>query len=129
MTTDVHYSADELFEFDTLIRQKIEQADVIFRGAVDSLLHLTSNTTDDTYAGSGGLEDCSSILERQELMETAQRQEKFILQLQEALVRIKRGDYGICRATGERIAKERLRLVPHATMSVAAKNVRQQHAA
>ena len=124
MKTETRYSSDELAEFESLIHKKLEQADATFRGAVDSLLHLSSNSTDDTYAGNPNLEDCGSLLERQELTAVAQRQEKFIGQLKEALARIKRGDYGICRVTGELIPKERLRLVPHATMSVAAKNVR-----
>jgi RNA polymerase-binding transcription factor DksA len=126
--TTAHYQADELTEFDALIRQKLDQAQATFRAAVGSLAHLASNTTDDTYAGSSNLDDCSTILEREELTIIAQRQEKFIGQLKEALDRIKRGDYGVCRATGQLIPKERLRLVPHATLCVAAKNVRSVHA-
>lgn len=124
MSTKAFYSTDELSEFEILIRQKLDQAEELFRSAVGSLSHLTSNTTDDTYSGCSTLDDCSIVLEREELTAIAQRQEKFIGQLKEALGRIKRGDYGICRSTGELIPKERLRLVPHATLSVAAKNVR-----
>jgi RNA polymerase-binding transcription factor DksA len=68
------------------------------------------------------MEDGSDTLSREEVAQLAARQEKFIASLQNALVRIENKTYGICRVTGELIRKERLRLVPHATLSIAAKN-------
>ena len=68
------------------------------------------------------MEDGSETLSREELAQLAARQEKFIKNLQAALIRIENKTYGICRASGTLIAKERLKLVPHATMSIAAKN-------
>ena len=124
MSTVTHYSPEELSEFESLIHQKLEQAEALFRSAVSSLSRLGSNSTDDTYAGGSSLDECGDLLEREEMTEIAQRQEKFIEQLKQALARIKHGDYGICRVTGQLIPKERLRLVPHATMSVQAKSLR-----
>lgn len=118
------YSAEELQEFEALIHAKMAQAEETLQLAKESLLRLAGNSTDDTYLGQGDLEDASAIMEREDLTRSITRQEKFISQLKAALGRIRTGEYGICRATGKLIPKERLRLVPHATLTVEAKNQR-----
>lgn len=89
--------------------------------ALESLSHEASNGTEDTYFGNKGLEEGNPSLEREELMMLAARQQKFIKELGLALERIRLGSYGICRVSGTRIPKERLRAVPHATTCIAAK--------
>jgi DnaK suppressor protein len=115
------YSADELREFETILRTKLASAEEDLRMARESLLREGSNGTDDTYTGSKGMEEGNPSLEREELMMLAARQDKFIKELELALARIRTGNYGVCRVTGELIPKERLRLVPHATMCINAK--------
>lgn len=119
-----HYSAEELQEFETLIHAKLAKAEETLQLDKDSLLRLAGNTTDDTYLGQSGLEDGTVMMEREDLSRSVERQQKFIAQLKAALGRIRTGEYGICRATGKLIPKERLRLVPHATLTVEAKNQR-----
>ncbi len=116
------FTQEDYAEFQTLIENKIADS----RATLD-LLHQTllldrSNGTDDTYASSNVQEDGQSTLEREEAARLAERQEKFIQQLQAALARIKNRTYGICRVTGAPISKERLRIVPHATLSISAKS-------
>ncbi|HMN06089.1 MAG TPA: TraR/DksA C4-type zinc finger protein [Flavobacteriales bacterium] len=118
------YSPEELKEFEELIHAKLAQAEETLQLNRDSLLRLSANTTDDTYSSHEGLEDASALMEREDLTRSVVRQEKFISQLKAALGRIRTGEYGICRATGKLIPKERLRLVPHATLTVEAKNQR-----
>lgn len=109
-------------EFRSLIETKLAEA----RATLDMLhqtLHLDrSNGTDDTYSSSNIQEDGQATLEREEAAHLAERQEKFIQQLQAALIRIQHRTYGVCRVTGKPIAKERLRIVPHATLSMEAKS-------
>ncbi|MCB0773548.1 MAG: TraR/DksA C4-type zinc finger protein [Flavobacteriales bacterium] len=124
MTGKLRYSPEELQEFETLIRQKLAQAEEILLQAKESLMRLSGNTTDDTYQGLSSLDDGTAIMEREDLTRSVVRQEKFITQLTAALGRIRTGEYGVCRATGQLIPKERLRLVPHATLTVEAKNQR-----
>ena len=123
-TDKLRYSAEELQEFDTLIHSKMDQAEETLQRDKDSLMRLSANSTDDTYLGQSSLEDGTAMMEREDLTRSVVRQEKFINQLKGALVRIRTGDYGVCRATGKLIPKERLRLVPHATLTVEAKNQR-----
>ncbi|MCC6841305.1 MAG: TraR/DksA C4-type zinc finger protein [Flavobacteriales bacterium] len=118
------YSAEELQEFEALIHAKLAKAEETLQLDKDSLLRLSGNDTDDTYMGQSGLEDGSVAMEREDLSRSVERQQKFIGQLQAALGRIRTGEYGICRSTGKLIPKERLRLVPHATLTVEAKNQR-----
>ena len=87
-----------------------------------SLSHNDDHGTDDTGRTFNMMEDGSETLSREEVAQLAARQEKFIQSLQAALIRIENKTYGICRVTGKLIQKERLRLVPHATMSIDAKN-------
>jgi len=86
-----------------------------------SISSSNSNGTDDTAGSSKTLEDGSATLEKESLNQLASRQKKFIDQLEAALIRIENKTYGICRETGKLIPKERLRAVPHTTLSMAAK--------
>lgn len=124
LTGKLRYSPEELQEFETLIRQKLAQAEETLLQAKESLMRLSGNTTDDTYQGLSSLDDGTAIMEREDLTRSVVRQEKFITQLTAALGRIRTGEYGVCRATGQLIPKERLRLVPHTTLTVEAKNQR-----
>lgn len=123
-TGQPRYQAEELKEFEELIHAKLAQAEETLRLNKDSLLRLSANTTDDTYSVHDDLEDASALMEREDLARSVVRQEKFISQLKAALGRIRTGEYGVCRVTGQLIPKERLRLVPHATLTVEAKNQR-----
>lgn len=116
------YSDVELDEFRTLIQEKLKEAQEDFALLVGSLSHNDDHGTDDTGRTFNMMEDGSETLSREEVAQLAARQEKFIQNLQAALVRVENKTYGICRVTGKLIPKERLRLVPHATMSIEAKN-------
>ncbi len=119
--TPTYYSPTELAEFGLIITAKLMKAQEDLQLAKDSLRHLSSNGTADTDPSRHELDDGAPTLEREDLMRTIAREEKFINELQNALGRIRSGTYGVCRVTGQLIPKERLRLVPHATMSMAAK--------
>ena len=86
-----------------------------------TLANTDNNGTDDTTPSFKMIEDGSETLSREETAQLAARQEKFIKHLEDALLRIRNKTYGICRVTGRLISKERLRLVPHATLSIEAK--------
>ena len=116
------YSDKELQEFKTLILGKLKEAQDDYHLLVGSLSHNDDHGTNDTGRTFNMMEDGSETLSREELAQLAARQEKFINNLQAALVRIENKTYGICRVNGTLIQKERLKLVPHATMSIAAKN-------
>ncbi|HEX4888055.1 MAG TPA: TraR/DksA C4-type zinc finger protein [Luteibaculaceae bacterium] len=121
MAEIVRYSDEELSEFRELIMAKLEEAKNDLTLLKSALSH-DNNGTDDTSPSFKMMEDGSDTLSREETAQLAARQEKFIKNLQDALVRIENKTYGICRATGQLIKKERLRLVPHATLSIEAKN-------
>jgi DnaK suppressor protein len=116
------YSDAELAEFKELINNKLKEAQEHYALLIGSLSHNDDHGTDDTGRTFNMMEDGSETLSREEVAQLAARQEKFIQNLQNALIRIENKTYGICRVTGKLIPKERLRLVPHATMSVDAKN-------
>lgn len=116
------YSDAELEEFRELILDKLKEAQEDLDLLKGSLSHSDDHGTDDTGRTFNMMEDGSETLSREEVAQLAVRQEKFISNLQNALVRIENKTYGICRVTGKLIQKERLRLVPHATMSIEAKN-------
>ncbi|MFT5780067.1 MAG: DnaK suppressor protein [Crocinitomicaceae bacterium] len=118
----VRYSDSELNEFKELIHGKLKEAKVDYDLLNGSLSHSDNHGTDDTGRTFNMMEDGSDTLSREEVAQLAARQGKFITSLQNALVRIENKTYGICRATGKLIQKERLRLVPHATLSIEAKN-------
>lgn len=121
MAEKTRYSDDELEEFRTLIQAKLEEAykdyDVL-RSALDN---STGNDVSDTSPTFKILEEGANTSMKEESARLAQRQMKFIQNLQAALVRIENKTYGICRETGKLIPKERLRAVPHTTLSIEAK--------
>lgn len=119
---EVRYSDAELKEFADLIEEKLVQARQDLEQLRRSLSHEDDNSTDDTSPTFKMMEDGSETMSREETAQLAARQEKFIRSLENALLRIKNKTYGVCRETGKLISKERLRLVPHATLSIEAKN-------
>ncbi|MEY4991467.1 MAG: hypothetical protein RI948_333 [Bacteroidota bacterium] len=116
------YSDADLEEFKALIQNKLKEAHEDFDLLKGSLSHNDDHGTDDTGRTFNMMEDGSETLSREEVAQLAARQEKFIQSLNAALMRIENKTYGVCRVTGLLIPKERLRLVPHATMSIDAKN-------
>lgn len=118
----VRYSDEELQEFKALILEKLAKAREDYSALQASITHSTSNDTEDTSPTFKVLEEGASSLNKEESGALAQRQYKFIKNLEAALVRIENKTYGIDRITGKLIPKERLRLVPHATMDVDSKN-------
>ena len=118
---ETRYSASDLDEFKELIEGKLELAREDLRQLRASMSHKDDNSTEDTAPTFKMMEDGSETMSREETAALAARQEKFIVNLENALMRIKNKTYGICRVTGKLIPKERLRLVPHATLSIEAK--------
>lgn len=118
----VRYSDEELAEFKQIILEKLEQAQQEYELLCQTLAHNDGNDTLDTSPTFKVLEEGASVLSREETGRLAQHQKKFIQHLQAALIRIENKTYGICRETGKLIPKERLRVVPHATLSIEAKN-------
>ncbi len=122
MSEKTTYTKTELEGFKKIILAKIESA----QDDLDVLRSATSNDSDngteDTSPTFKQFEEGSSTLSKEENIKLAERQAKFIRNLNNALVRIENKTYGICRVTGKLIAKERLELVPHATLSMEAKN-------
>ena len=114
------YSDAELAEFRELIEKKLADAREDLNELKQSLSYA-DNSTNDTASTFKMMEDGSETMSREETAQLASRQEKFISHLENALRRIENKTYGICRATGKLISKERLRLVPHATLSIEAK--------
>jgi DnaK suppressor protein len=117
----IRYSDSELKEFRELILGKLDEAKVNYELLKGSLSLEGDNGTNDTSPTFKLLEDAADVSSKEEIAQLAARQEKFIEHLHNALVRIENKTYGICRVTGKLIPKERLRSVPHATMSIAAK--------
>lgn len=115
------YSDSELQEFKDIITEKIRVAKEELASLTQSLSSPNSNGTDDTAGTFKTLEDGSATLEKEQINQLAARQKKFIEGLEAALVRIENKTYGVCRVTGKLIPKERLRAVPHATLSMEAK--------
>ena len=116
------YSDEELMEFKALILRKLEKAQEDYVMYKNSITQGDGNDISDTSPTFKVLEEGAATLSKEEAGKLAQRQQKFIQHLQAALVRIENKTYGICRETGKLISKERLRAVPHATLSIAAKN-------
>lgn len=117
------YSDEELNEFKELIQDKLVEARKDYDMLTSSMSYRDDNGTDDTSPTFKLMEDGSDVLSREETAQLASRQEKFIKHLEDALIRISNKTYGICRVTGKLIPKERLRVVPHATLSIEAKNM------
>ncbi len=121
MAKKTRYSDAELEEFRVIILEKLDLAKRDYKLLNDSLLGLDNNSTDDTSPTYKIIDEGASALSKEETQRLAQRQLKFINNLQAALVRIENKTYGICRETGDLIPAERLRVVPHATLSIEAK--------
>ena len=121
MGEKTRYSDAELQEFKEIINQKLAKARKDYELLKDVITHGESNDTEDTSPTFKVLEEGAATLSKEEAGKLAQRQQKFIQHLQAALVRIENKTYGVCRATGKLIQKERLRAVPHATLSIDAK--------
>jgi RNA polymerase-binding transcription factor DksA len=115
------YAAEELKEFEELILDKINKAQNELNILKQSLNRSGESGTGDTNVTSKVLEDGAETSQKESLNELAARQQKFINNLNNALVRIKNGTYGICKVTGKLIPKERLRAVPHTMLSIEAK--------
>ncbi len=115
------YSEKELNEFQALILSKIATAEEDLKILKAAYSNDSDNGTEDTSPTFKAFEESSSTLSKEENMKLAERQEKFIRNLKNALVRIENKTYGVCRETGKLISKERLKLVPHATLSIDAK--------
>ncbi len=121
MAEKTRYSDEELEEFRQIILDKLENAKRDYELLKDAITQSESNDTQDTSPTFKVLEEGAATLSKEEAGRLAQRQQKFIQHLQGALVRIENKTYGICRETGKLISKERLRAVPHATLSIDAK--------
>lgn len=121
MAEKTRYSDDELLEFKELIIQKLEKAFQDYDLLRKTITHSESNDTEDTSPTFKVLEEGAATLSKEEAGRLAQRQLKFIQHLKAALIRIENKTYGLCRETGKLISKERLRAVPHATLSIEAK--------
>jgi RNA polymerase-binding transcription factor DksA len=120
-TEKTRYSDTELLEFKELLLDKLRMAKEELNALASSLSTPNANGTDDTAGTYKTLEDGSATLEKESINQLAARQKKFIEQLEAALVRIENKTYGVCRETGKLIQKERLRAVPHTTLSMEAK--------
>ncbi|KAB7732122.1 TraR/DksA family transcriptional regulator [Rudanella paleaurantiibacter] len=115
------YSDEELKEFEVLIGQKLEATRGELNYIKETLSKRNDSGTDNTSGNSKLLEDGADTSERENLSQLAGRLQKFIQQLEAAMVRIKNGTYGICKDTGKLIPKERLRAVPHTQQTIEAK--------
>ena len=121
MSEKTHYTDEELEECKAIILEKMALAKREYDQIMDELTHRSGNGIDDTMPTYKVLEEGSSTQTKEELTNMAARQQKFIQGLQAALMRIENKTYGICRVTGKLIPKERLRAVPHATLTIEAK--------
>jgi RNA polymerase-binding transcription factor DksA len=119
----VRYSDEELQEFKAIIIEMLEKAKAEYKTLRDIVTHSSSNDIEDTSPTFKVMEEGAMTLSKEEAGALAQRQYKFIQNLEAALIRIENKTYGVCRMTGKLIPKERLRLVPHATLTVEAKEM------
>ncbi|MDA9121368.1 TraR/DksA C4-type zinc finger protein [Flavobacteriales bacterium] len=122
MSDKTKYSKDELDEFKGIITEKLDTAKEDLQLLVDQISHKDDHGTEDTAPTFKLMDEGSDVLSKEEINQLAGRQQKFVQSLENALIRIQNGTYGICRVTGNLIPKERLRIVPHATLSIEAKN-------
>ncbi len=116
------YNPEELQEFKDIIERKLVEAGTDYELLKSAFSNKDDHGTDDTSPTFKLMEEGSDVLSKEETGQLAARQQKFIENLEAALIRIKNNTYGICRVTGKLIPKERLRIVPHATLSIEAKN-------
>lgn len=117
------YSDQDLGEFKSLILEKISKAEEDLARLKEVYANDQNNGTEDTSPTFKAFEEGSDTMSKEANAQLAARQEKFIRDLRNALIRIENKTYGICRVTGKLISKERLKLVPHATLSIEAKNM------
>ncbi|MEO8935162.1 MAG: TraR/DksA C4-type zinc finger protein [Xanthomarina sp.] len=122
---NVRYSDKDLAEFKTLIQEKIVKAQHDLDLIKSAYMNDLNNGTDDTSPTFKAFEEGSETMSKEANSQLAIRQEKFIRDLKNALIRIENKTFGTCRVTGKLINKERLKLVPHATLSIEAKNMQQ----
>lgn len=127
METKKRYSDEELEEFRQIINDRLAIVKSDYDETMKILMNKNTNDVDDTSPTYKALEEGSASQTKEELVQMAQRQQKFIQGLHAALTRIDNKTYGIDRITGELISKERLRIVPHATLSVASKQANKDH--
>jgi RNA polymerase-binding transcription factor DksA len=123
--SDTRYSDNDLAEFKEIILNKIKNAEEDLALLKSSFQNGSNNGTDDTSPTFKAFEEGSETMSKEANVQLAIRQEKFIRDLKNALLRIENKTYGICRVTGKLIQKERLKLVPHATLSIEAKKMQQ----
>ncbi len=121
--TTNRYSDKDLEEFRTLVKEKISKAEHDLELIKSAYMNDHNNGTDDTSPTFKAFEEGSATMSKEANSALAIRQEKFIRDLKNALIRIENKTYGVCRVTGKLIVKERLKLVPHATLSIEAKNM------
>lgn len=119
--TKTRYSDNELQEFKEIIQKKLAKAKDDLKMLTEAYINNNEHGTNDTSPTFKVLEEGNAVLTKEENSKLAGRQEKFIQNLEMALIRIENKTYGICRETGKLIAKERLKSVPHATLSIDAK--------
>ncbi|GAA4268593.1 TraR/DksA family transcriptional regulator [Hyunsoonleella aestuarii] len=123
MGESVRYSDADLAEFKTLIQEKIEKAKHDLELIKSAYMNDHNNGTEDTSPTFKAFDEGSAVMSKESNSQLAIRQEKFIRDLKNALIRIENKTYGVCRVTGKLINKKRLELVPHATLSIEAKNM------
>ena len=126
MASKTRYNDEELEEFRVVINEKLRLARRDYEAMMRTLMNADGNDVDDTSPTYKVLEEGSATQSKEELIQLANRQQKFITGLEAALVRIANKTYGIDRITGELIPKQRLMAVPHATLSVESKNARKR---
>ena len=126
MAEKLRYSDEELQEFKNIINEKLRLARRDSNSMMQQLMNADGNGVEDTSPTYKALEEGSASQSKEEIAQMANRQQKFIQGLEAALVRIENKTYGIDRITGQLIPKERLRIVPHATLSVESKNARKK---
>lgn len=119
----IRYSDADLAEFKALINAKLEKAKNDLELIKSAYMNDLNNGTDDTSPTFKAFEEGSETMSKEANSQLAIRQEKFMRDLKNALVRIENKTYGLCKVTGKLISKERLKIVPHATMSIEAKNM------
>ena len=117
----VKYTEEDLQEFKEIINTKIARAEEDLALLKAAYKNDANNGTDDTLSSFKSFDEGSEVMNKEKNVQLAIRQEKFIRDLKNALLRIENGTYGVCRVTGKLIQKQRLRLVPHATLSIEAK--------
>lgn len=127
MAEKTRYNDEELLEFKDLILKKLDLATKDYNQMMEVLMNRSGNSVEDTSPTYKVMEEGESTQSKEELTALAARQQKFIKSLQAALVRIENKTYGVCRATGKLIPKERLRAVPHATLSIESKENRRKN--